>query len=141
MIKKPHIRGVFCLHLFVKKWGWGKLKRWLLTTLQYIFHSAGFFVCWDKIIYKDIMLTKMKEKYDNFIEKIVIFNGQNVARRGGVFNKEKNEKMMRLIILPFGFYFLGSFLGILLYPLYYIPLIILSLKHINDYFGWIRIKS
>ena len=42
----------------------------------------------------------MKEKYDNFIEKIVIFNGKNVARRGGVFNKEKNEKMMRLIILP-----------------------------------------
>ena len=52
----------------------------------------------------------MKEEYDNFIEKIVIFNGKNVARRGGVFNKEKNEKMMRLIILPFGFYFLGSFL-------------------------------
>ena len=92
-------------------------------------------------LYKDIMLTKMKEEYDNFIEKIVIFNGKNVARRGGVFNKEKNKKKMRLIILPFGFYFLGSFLGILLYPLYYIPLIILSLKHINDYFGWIRIKS
>ena len=34
----------------------------------------------------------MKEEYDNFIEKIVIFNGKNVARRGGVFNKEKNKK-------------------------------------------------
>jgi len=26
LIIKPHTRGVFVFHLFVKKWGWGKLK-------------------------------------------------------------------------------------------------------------------
>jgi hypothetical protein len=85
-------------------------------------------------------MSTLKILYEKLIEALAELGRSKASRNGKVFNLEDQKKKISAALLPGILFVIGNATGNLYHPFYYIPLFLLSLYQINNYFGYIRIK-